>query len=367
MRILFAAGGTAGHINPAIAVAEYLKMHCDDTEILFACVPGGMEERLVPQAGFQTTPINIRGLKRSFSLENIHRIAMIPAALRRADAIVKDFSPDVVFATGGYLSYPIVKAAKHHGIPCILHESNAVPGISVKLLSGKANCVLLNYQSAKQYLNKKCHTVYVGNPLRHAFQVQTYSHARRKLNIPDNTFVILSFGGSLGASRLNECCALAMHKLNKQNRPVLWFHATGKEKYEEMKKFCHEHELVLSDNVKLYPYLDDIPLRMASADLVISRAGAVTLTELSALGKASVLIPFPGAAANHQMHNAEVLKNENAAMVIPDNSLSGEELYDTIIFLLNDKNRRKKLSENIRQFYNPNVLLQIHKIIEKCL
>ncbi len=365
MRILFAAGGTAGHINPAIAVAEYMRDENKGHEFLFAAVPGGMEEILVSKAGFAITPIKIKGIQRRLTLENIRRLTMIPAAMRRGNAIIREFKPDVVFATGGYLSFPIVKAAKRHGIPYILHESNALPGATVKLLSKSASYVLLNHPTTAQYLNSKCHTAYVGNPLRADFKMLNKAEARRKLGISDGLFMILSFGGSLGAEKINQVCIQTMKTLLSEEPTIIWHHACGKDKYEECMR--ENKKILKSNRILLSPFFEDIPLRMAAADLVISRAGAVTLTELSALGKASVLIPYPLAAKDHQTKNAEIFEERGAAIVIKEDALDHKSLTLVIKSMKNNRRGRSKYEENMHRQYVPRASHKIAKYIEKSL
>ncbi len=365
MRILFAAGGTAGHINPAIAVAQYFSEYDTSSECLFAAVPGGMEEELVRKAGYQTAAIRVQGLKRSISLENIKCVAKIPRALKRADQIIEDFSPDAVFATGGYLSFPIVWTASAHNIPCFLHESNAIAGLSIKLLSRRADAVLLNYMSAADTLSKRCHIYHVGNPLRSSFKLQGYAHARRALGISDERFTVLSFGGSLGAERINNACLTAAGSLKHEIPHLLWHHVTGKDKYPAVVDTAAQHGV--NGGILLHPYLDNMATYMAAADMVICRAGAVTLTELSALGKAAVLIPYPKATGNHQSHNAFTLTNKDAALLIDDNELSSEALQNAIITLWKNRKRRKELEENIRNLYVPNACEKIAEIMFKNL
>ncbi len=360
MRILFAAGGTAGHINPAIAVAQYLR-ETEKADCLFVAVPGGMEERLVAEAGFSTVPLRIQGLKRRLSLDNLRRICAIPGAIRRAKQILRDFVPDAVFATGGYLSFPVVWAASGRHIPCYLHESNAVAGFSIRLLSKRANAVLLNYLTAASTLSKKCCIHHVGNPLRSAFRTQGRAQARRCLGIRDNTCVILSFGGSLGASKLNEVCLSTAEHLLPVFPNLAWHHVTGRDKYDDI---AGAHS---TTPVSLHPYLDNIATYMAAADVVISRAGAVTLTELSALGKTAVLIPYPNAAGNHQVKNARVYQKAESAIVIEEHELTEEGLKETILDLLKHPQKRKKYEERIKHLYVPDSVKNIAKILKKSL
>ncbi len=365
MRILFAAGGTAGHINPAIAVAQHLTMTVPGTECLFTATPTGMENRLVSNAGFQTTEIRIQGFKRSLSPDNLRRLLRVPAAVKRAQEILNTFQPNVIFATGGYMSFPIVWAASARHIPCILHESNAVAGMSIKLLARRADAVLLNYPSAAASLPRHCILHHVGNPLRREFHAQTHAHARRQLKIPDHAFMVLSFGGSLGAAHMNHACVEASSMLAARIPSLLWHHATGKDKYEELSRFAKEK--AASQALCLHPYLDEMACYMAAADIVVSRAGAVTLTELSSLGKAAILVPYPHATHNHQSKNAEALASQGAAVVIRDYLLNGQTLTDAIETFWKSPEARKKAEVSIRKLYVPDSVEKITKIIKNII
>ncbi len=354
MRIFFAAGGTAGHINPAIAVAQYIQTKPDTNEFLFAAVPGGMEERLVSEAGFKTVPIKIYGLKRAFSLENIKRIWMIPGAVHAAKKILQSFAPQLVFATGGYLSYPVICAAKKLNIPCVIHESNATPGLSVKLLAKKAELVLTGFADTKQALHKKCITEQVGIPLRSDFESMTRPVARRMLGVPDGCVSILSYGGSLGAEKMNQMLLPCMKEMLTKYPNFRWTHACGKNKYEMCMAHAKNLGIASSPHITLLPYIDQMALQMASADIVISRAGAITLAELSRLGKAAILIPFPGATGDHQTKNAEALFAAGSCIFIPEKDLTSELLFQKIQNMIDHPARRKTMERNIRTFFPTN-------------
>ena len=354
MKILFAGGGTAGHINPAIAVASYIKQKQPDSQILFCGNPHGMEASLVPKAGFDFTPIKVKGFQRQINLRNIKNNAMAVAYLATASArarqIIKDFSPDIVMGTGGYVSGPVVRKAAQMGIKTVTHEQNAFPGVTTKLLSKYVDKILLAVPEAKKYLgdcDDRC--VVTGNPIRGSVLKADRDISRIELGIPDDKVCILSFGGSLGARRINEAIAdlMAWH----YKRGKIWhIHATGSYGVELFPALLKEKGVDVSGckNISIREYIDDMPRCLAAADLVISRAGAITLSEIEAAGRASILIPSPNVAENHQYHNAMALYNRNAAVVIEEKDLTGEMLCKQVEELISDPFTLRHLGNNAR-------------------
>ena len=349
MRALIAGGGTAGHINPAIAIANKIKKENPDAEILFAGTKRGMESRLVPNAGFDFTPIEVRGFQRQFSFRNLkNNILAVKCLLTsqfRARKIIRDFKPDVVIGTGGYVSGPIVLQASRMGVKTVIHEQNAFAGVTTKLLSPRVDVALLAVEAAAKYLDKSCPHVTVGNPIRDAILTASRRNAREKLSVGDKTCV-LSFGGSLGAARVNEAVAELM-KQHTQNGGYYHIHATGSYEKESFPKLLDK--LGVDKNypsLDIREYIDDMPECIAAADVMICRAGAITLSEIEAAGKASILIPSPNVAENHQYHNAMVLANAGAAVVIEEKDLTGEKLNKTFEELTRDKETLSRLGVN---------------------
>lgn len=353
MRILFACGGTAGHINPAIAVANYLKENDPETEILFAGNPNGMEARIVPNAGYDFAPIKVLGIQRRLSLRNIKNnikaLWYLAGSSARAKEIIEGFKPDIVMGTGGYVSGPVVRKAALLGYKTIAMESNAFPGMTTKLLAKHVDKILLDVEESKKFLPESKEYVVTGNPVRQEIFTADRKAAREFYNIGDR-ICILSFGGSLGAQRLNEAVAelMAWHLGEKD---FVHIHGSGSyygpSYYTDMLKEkgidAHEH-----DNLIIREYINDMPRCLAAADLVISRCGAITLAELKAAGRASVLIPSPNVAENHQYHNAMVLANHNAGIVIEEKDLTGELLCKTVKELTEDPEKLRELSENAK-------------------
>ncbi len=351
MRVLFVCGGTGGHINPALAVAGYLKKQQPDAEILFAGNPSGMEAGLVPKAGFAFTPIKVKGFQRRFSWNNLKNNLMAVAYLttsgRRSRQILREFRPDVVMGTGGYVSGPLVRQAAKMGIPTLTHEQNAFPGVTTKLLSKYVNKVMLAVPEAKKYLPSGTQFVVTGNPVREAFFTSDRKAIRKKMGL-EGKICVLSFGGSLGARRVNEAMAeLIAH--NKDRPDIFHIHATGAYGVELFPKLLAEKGIPNSNhnkNLDIREYIYDMPECFAAADLVIGRSGASTLSELEAAGKASILIPSPNVAENHQYHNAMALAGRNAAVVIEEKELTGQRLCEEFDRLCADSDKLRQLGEN---------------------
>ncbi len=374
MRVLFVCGGTGGHINPALAVAGYLKKQQLDAEILFAGNPSGMEASLVPKAGFAFTPIKVKGFQRQLSWHNLKNnlmaVAYLTASGRRSRRILRDFCPDVVMGTGGYVSGPLVRQAAKLGIPTLTHEQNAFPGVTTKLLSRHVDEVMLAVPEAKKYLPSDTRFVITGNPVREAFFTADRQKVREKMGL-EGKICVLSFGGSLGARRVNEAMAqLIAH--NKDRPEIFHIHATGAYGVELFPKLLAEKGITNSKenkNLDIREYIYDMPECFAAADLVIGRSGASTLSELEAAGKASILIPSPNVAENHQYHNAMALANRDAAVVIEEKELSGQRLCEEFDRLCADPGRLKKLGENAAALSihdaNDRIYRQIMKLYSK--
>ena len=353
LKILFACGGTAGHINPALSVAATIRQRYPDTEICFAGNPNGMEARLVPAAGFDFVPFRAMGIQRRLTPQNIVRnfksVGLLITSGGRAQRVIEAYKPDIVVGTGGYVSGPIVLKASQMGIKTVTHEQNAFPGVTTKLLFRHVDKVLLAVEKAKDYLPQGIDCVVTGNPIRPQILTADRYAARKVLGIPSNKICLLSFGGSLGAQRINESIAdvMAWH-VPKGN--IHHIHATGQYGVELLPHLLKERGVdVKSPSLDIREYINDMPMCLAAADLVICRAGAITLSELQAVGRASILIPSPNVAENHQFHNAMVLVNQNAAVVIEEKELSGKKLASTVNDLILDPQRLRLLGENAKK------------------
>lgn len=369
MKVLLAGGGTAGHINPALAIAGYIKSKRPDTEFLFIGNRGGMEQRLVPQAGFEIKSITISGFKRSFSpksiVENVKTVTRTFTSSREAKKIIAEFKPDICIGTGGYVSGPVIRTAAKMGIPCIIHEQNAYPGVTNKMLAKSVCKVMLAVPDAKKYFeNVDC--VVTGNPVRGDILTSDKAKSRQELRL-DNRPVILSFGGSLGARKINEAVADIVARSGKDGK-YQHIHAYGKygNWFPDLVK---EKGADISEcsNLDIRPYIDNMPTCMAAADLVICRAGAITLSEIQAMGKPAILIPSPNVAENHQYHNAMALVNAGAAEIIEESELTGELLTEKADKMLVSPEKLNEISENSRKMAITDANERIYSVVKKTL
>lgn len=340
MRVLIAAGGTAGHINPALAIAGALRAARPDTEVHFAGRQGGMEYGLVTKAGYPFHHIEVNGIQRKLTPKNILRDieALWHLALSgpRAKAMLRQVQPDLVVGCGGYVSGPVLRCAAKMGYKTAIHEQNAFPGVTNKLLAPLVDVVFAAVPAAVQKLGAPNKTLVVGNPVRPEVFCQNRAEARALLGAGDRT-VLLSFGGSLGARRLNEVVAELAAWEQAGHKNILHIHATGSREAQAFAALLEQKGIAGAPNLVVKEYIDNMPQLLAAADLVISRAGALTLAELCAAGRAAILIPSPNVAENHQYYNALELQKVGAAVVIEEKDLTPELLIQTVDRLTADR------------------------------
>lgn len=363
MKFLFAGGGTAGHINPALAIADYIKERHPDVLISYIGTAEKLEAKLVPQKGYDFHTIKVAGFSRSLSVKGIaHNISAVKKAITSSidsKKLIKKINPDVVIGTGGYVSGPVLRAAQQLGYKTAIHEQNAFPGVTTKMLAPKANAVMLAMPEAQKYLKLNKKPIITGNPIRSELLRIKREDARQKLGL-DNRPLILSFGGSLGAKMVNESVADLIKWHNDSNK-FYHIHATGKVGYDAMLENLKETKL--SENITIREYIDDMDVCMAAADLVICRAGAITLGEIQACGKPAILIPSPYVAENHQFHNAMTLKKDGAAEIIEEKDLSGEKLIETVKYLIENKPKLEEMSNAAAQNAIIDANERIYKVI----
>lgn len=372
MKVLMACGGTGGHINPALAIADIIKMKYPDAEFLFAGTPGGMEAKLVPQAGYRLETIKVAGFQRKISLKNIGRNAKAAAYLassgRRAKEIIKNFQPDIAIGTGGYAAGPVIRKAARMGIPTAIHEQNAFPGVTNKLLAKEVDYVMLTVIEALDYMEKdKFEYSVTGLPVRSDIMKISKSEARKRLGF-DDSFTILSFGGSLGAGCINDTMneAIKWHvgKGLKINH-IHGYGGMGKETFPDAMKKAGIP--LKNDRLRITEYINDMDVCLAAADLVICRSGASTLAELQAAGKASILIPSPVVAGNHQYHNAMVLGKADAAVVIEQKNVTDAKIIEVINDLYNDRDKLEIMSHNAAQLHLKDTTERILSVVDKLI
>lgn len=359
MRVLIAAGGTAGHINPALAIAGAIKKSFPGAEIHFAGREEGMEYELVTKAGYPFHHIEVNGIQRKLTPENVVRNAKalwhLALSSPRAKAILREVQPSLVIGCGGYVSGPVVRCAAKVGITTAIHEQNAFPGVTNKLLAKDATVVFAAVPAAVEKLGAPEKTVVVGNPVRPEVYAADREAARKALNAGDRT-VVLSFGGSLGARRINEVVADLCAWEQKEGKNILHVHATGSRGVLLFKTLAREKEFRCGEHLVVKEYIDNMASMLAAADLVISRAGALTLAELEAVGRAAVLIPSPNVAENHQYYNALELEKAGAAVVIEEKNLTGEKLIETVAELTEDPTQLMVMGKKAQALGQPDSL-----------
>ncbi len=370
MRVLIACGGTGGHINPGLAIADMIKAKYPDTEFLFAGTPDHMEAKLVPKAGYRFEPIKVAGFQRQLSLENIGRnfkaAAYLATSGKRAKEIIRNFKPDIAIGTGGYAAGPVIRKAAKMGIPCAIHEQNAYPGVTNKLLSKEVDHVMLTVIEALDYMDKgKFEYSVTGLPVRSSINSISKAEARRKLGFNDD-FTVLSFGGSLGAGCINETMTAAIKWHTSEKLDINHIHGyggMGKETFPQAMKAAGIP--LKSDRLRITEYINDMDVCLAAADLVICRSGASTLAELEAAGRASILIPSPIVAGNHQYHNAMVLGKAGAAVVIEQKDATPERLISEIKKLYEEPEKAEVMSECAKQLCVTDTNDRIMAVIDK--
>ena len=349
MKVLFAGGGTAGHINPALAVAGYIKERHPEAEISYIGTADKLEAKLVPEKGYDFHTIDVAGFRRKITpsnmIKNVSAVKKAITASARSKKLLKEINPDIVMGTGGYVSGPVLKQAQKLGFKTAIHEQNAFPGVTTKMLAKNADVVMLAMPEAEKLLNLNKKPVITGNPIRTELLKISRKEAREILGL-DERPLILSFGGSLGARRINESVAELIRWHNGTDK-FYHIHATGKTGYADMLNSLKDIEL--SKLIDIREYITDMDICMAAADLVICRAGAITLGEISACAKPAILIPSPYVAENHQFHNAMTLKRVGAAEILEEKDLSGESLIKTVSSLIENKPLLEKMSQAARE------------------
>ena len=349
MRFLMVCGGTAGHINPALAIAGELGRIFSGSEFLFVGSGRDMEKRLIPAAGYKLENVQITGLTRGFKPKqikaNINMVKNLIVSSKQSEKIIRDFKPDAVIGTGGYVCYPVIKKAVKMGIPTALHESNAVPGVTTKMLAGKVNKMMVAFPDVKQNYKRQDNVVVTGTPVRSDFSKLTKEQARKQLGIDDKPLVV-SFWGSLGASVMNGYMVDFISE-NCKSGAFNHIHATGggENGLNKLKNALKERGITqIPKNEDLRPYIDNMGVVMTAADIVMCRAGASTIAELTAMGKPSILVPSPNVTNNHQEKNARQVERNGGARVLLESECNGKLLYDTALKLSRSKEALSKMS-----------------------
>lgn len=353
MRFLFTCGGTAGHINPALGIAGRIKELMPDAEILFVGALGNMEIELVGREGFEIKTVRITNLKRSLKPEgiahNIKTLKNVITAQEEAKRIIKDFRPDVAVGTGGYVCYPVLKAAARLHIPTVIHESNAVPGLTTKMLCGTVDRILLGFEDAKGSYKMPGKTVLTGTPVRNSFIEMDKAQAKAELGISRDKPLVVSVWGSLGADHMNELMVDFVARACRDPR-FHFIHSAGKRGYAAIrdKLKANGNTDCESNGIEIREYIYDMPRVMAAADLVICRSGASTLSELGIMGKPAILVPSPNVTGNHQEINARLLEKKGAAIVLLENEFTSSGLFGVVSGLLSKPAKLNEMAEKMK-------------------
>ena len=353
MNVIFTCGGTAGHVNPALALAGYMQKKDPSVQVLFVGTPRGIERSLVEKAGYAFRAVEVSGFSRSISVEsllhNIKSVKNLLTAPHRAKAILREFKPDLVVGTGGYASFPIVKCAAQMKIPTAVHESNMVPGLTTKMLEGFADRIMVGFEDCRaQYKNPE-KIVVTGTPVRGDFFELDRAQAREKLGLTDDRPLLVSFWGSLGASTMNGMMVDFFACEMEEGLPFHHIHGVGASGWEKMRNDMKERSLNNGGGLDVREYIHDMATVMAAADLVLCRAGASTVSELTALGKPAVMVPSPYVTNNHQEKNARILERHGGAVVVSELQTDGAALYATVRAIMGDEEKRQAMSRGMAE------------------
>ena len=354
MRVLITGGGTAGHVNPALAIAAAIQARDDSAVVEYVGTEKGIEGRLVSRNGMKLHTIEVYGLKRSLSPANVKVLFKALEAKKKCKAIIREFKPDVVIGTGGYVCWPLIAAASELNIPTVLHEANAEPGFAIKTLKKKVDLILVNFESTKKHLKGvKNRVLRVGMPVKSEFYTSSSDRLKTpKTNVDEKKEIhILSFGGSLGARQLNLAVLALMNDYLRDRPHIKIEHACGAREFEYIRSEFEKFGLDRYENIVLSDYIYDMPSKMAKADLVIVRSGASTLAEIAASGTAAILIPSPNVTGDQQRKNARAFCEKGAAIMIEDSEAT-EKLGATVLTLLEEKGYHTLLnmSEKVKEF-----------------
>ena len=370
MKVVIAAAGTAGHINPGLAIANKIKQEEPKSEITFIGTTRGLENDLVPRAGFKLKTIDAYGLSKKLTIENIKKMYKTLKGYGEAKKILKDLKPDIVIGTGGYICGATILAAHNLKIPTMLHESNSFPGKAVKMLAKKTDVILISFEDAKERIPNAKKIVHTGTPVKIKKQEYTNSQIekiKKELGLNNEKPLVLIFGGSQGAQKINEAImGIIKNKLNKEYQ-IIW--ATGPKQYDIIKEKLEDANININyiENTKIVPYIYNMEEIMNVSDLIVSRSGAMTITEIANLAKPSILVPLPNVSGDHQMYNAKVLANKNAAIIIINDDLNTVDLNTKIKEIVLDKNKKEQMGKNAFKVSTKNVEEKIWQEIKELI
>ena len=359
MRVIVSGGGTGGHIYPAIAMCQKLEKEIEDIEILYVGIKGKPEERIVKKYGYQFRPIEAMGLPRKISKRLFKSLITNYKGFKQSKKIIKEFKPDLVIGTGGYVCAPVLYQASRKNIKTLIHESNSFPGITTRFLSNKVDLVCISFEEAKKHLKNQKNVYITGNPVRSNFNTDYTEKDLEKLGIKKDRPVVFSFGGSNGSKALNK----AIKEMSEMMDGKFYLlHQTGSVYYDDFVENTKENEYI-----KVFSYIDNIDLFYGVSDLVISSSGAMSLSEISSLKKASILIPKAYTTENHQEYNARTYLDKGASSMILEKDLNGKVLYENIIQIIDNKEKLDDMGKMASSLQNPNASNDIYDLIIKLM
>ncbi len=359
INIIISGGGTGGHVFPAIAIADAVKRNFQQANILFVGSDNRLETTAVPKAGYEFIGLPIRGLQRKLSLQFFDTLFRLIKSISKAKKIVRKFNPDIVVGVGGYASAPVMYAASRRGIPTLIQEQNSFPGITNKRLARDAVAICVAYENMDKFFPAE-KIFFTGNPIRNLKSTDvSKKEALDFFGLKENKNTILVTGGSLGAKSINQALMNKFDVLKNTDIQIIW--QTGKRYFDDIMKLIDSQGI--TDNIKITKFIDRMDLAYKAADLVVARAGALTISELAILQKPAMLVPSPNVAEDHQTKNAQALVNIDAAILIKDNE-TNNRLVDEAIHIVQDKNTLEKLSKNIQKYAKPDADEEIVKIIK---
>lgn len=365
MRVILSGGGTGGHIYPAVSIAKEIKRQYQNAEILFIGTEKGLESSIVPQEGFRLLTIKVRGFERKLSFGNIAAVKESFVSLFRVSKVIREFKPDIVIGTGGYVCGSVLLSAVLMNIPTMIHEQNAFPGVTNKILARLVDIVALNFSEAKKYFPKSDKVIVTGNPIRGNMLCVSREEGLKEFGFSKELPVVFVVGGSRGAKKLNES-VLLLAKQCVAKKSFQMLHMTGETQYDNiMKQYGIDGIATDTGYLKVMPYLHNMPHALAASDIIISRCGASTLSEITALGKPSILIPYPYATANHQEYNARALEKNGAAVVILERDLSAGILCSEVIDMLNKPEKANFMRMKSKEMGRTDAAYVIVKTAEK--
>ena len=359
MKILLSGGGTGGHVYPAIAIANKIKEENPEAEIIFVGTEKGIESEIVPKYGYELKTVTVQGFKRKIDFENVKRVFKLFKGLEQSRKIVKKFKPDVVIGTGGYVSGPVLFNSSMSKVPTIVHEQNSFPGVTNKILAKMVTKVLTSFEDSHERFPEETRNklVLTGNPVRKEILISKKSVSRRKLGIQEDKKMVLCYGGSGGSRKINDSMKLVIRNL--VNDDIAFIYATGKNFYDGF--ISDINDLDLKPYQKVVPYLEDMATALAACDIVIGSAGAISLAEITALGKPSIIIPKAYTAENHQEYNAKSVESKGACIAILEKNLTPETLNETVYKLLGDRDLLLDMSNASKEIGKPEAIDIIYK------